>query len=169
MFEQVSNIDGVIIKKLVNNSDVRGRLVETFRIDELPEGITPAMSYINFTNPGFWRGPHEHKIRIEIFAFPGPGTIRTTLWDNKKESKTYRKKMVLITGERDPALIIIFPGIVHVIENVSNDQQALLINYPTTLFKGWGRKEEFTDEIRYENDGSEFWKDFLFGKGKHEY
>lgn len=156
-----SEIEGIIIKNLVNHADSRGRLVETFRIDELPEGVRPVMSYVNFTKPGYWRGPHEHRERIEIFAFPGPGNLTVTLWDNRPDSPTFGEKVSFIAGEKDPLLLIIYPGIVHVVDNSIGNDDALLINYPTTLFKGWGRTEEFTDEIRYENDGSIFWRDFV--------
>jgi len=161
IIKNVEIMDGVIEKRLIKNVDYRGHLIETFRIDELPEGISPVMSYVNFTQPGFWRGPHVHHQRTEIFAFPGPGNLRIVLWDNRIDSKTYLGRKIVYAGEDNPMLITIYPGIVHLIENISKNKDALIINYPNTLFKGWGRREEFTDEIRYENDDSIFWNDYL--------
>jgi dTDP-4-dehydrorhamnose 3,5-epimerase len=112
-------MDGVIIKGLVSHADARGRLVETFRIDELPKGVRPVMSYVNFTKPGFWRGPHEHRERIEIFALPGPGNLAVTLWDNRPDSLTFGSKMFFTAGELNPLLLIIYPGIVHVLDNIT--------------------------------------------------
>jgi len=161
VIEDVSKIDGVIEKRLTKHLDFRGHLIETFRIDELPKGINPVMSYVSITQPGYWRGPHVHKERTEIFAFPGPGNFRIVLWDNREESETYLKRKILFAGEDSPVLMIISPGIIHVIENISKTKDALLINYPNTLFKGWGRKEDFVDEVRYEDDDSLFWEDFI--------
>ena len=158
--KEVLIIEGVTEKKLTKHLDYRGHLVETFRIDELPEDVTPVMSYVSITQPGFWRGPHEHHERTEVFAFPGPGNLRIILWDNRKDSPTYLKRKIVYAGEDSPMLITIAPGIVHLIDNISPNKDALLINYPNTLFKGWGRKEEFTDEVRFENDGSLFWNDY---------
>lgn len=158
--ENTEKIDGVIEKKLIKNLDFRGHLIETFRIDELPNGIKPVMSYVSLTQPGYWRGPHVHKERTEIFAFPGPGNFRVILWDNRENSSTYLKRKIIHAGEDRPTLLVISPGIVHVVENITKSKDALLINYPNTLFKGWGRNEEFTDEIRFEHDDSIFWKDF---------
>ena len=48
-------IEGVVIK-LVKRVDERGFLIETFRIDELPEGLQPLMSYVSYTEPGITTG-----------------------------------------------------------------------------------------------------------------
>ncbi|MGE5351552.1 MAG: dTDP-4-dehydrorhamnose 3,5-epimerase [Ignavibacteriales bacterium] len=156
-----AEIKGVIAKQLPKHLDSRGHLIETFRIDELPDGVRPVMSYVNFTQPGVIRGPHEHKEKLEIFAFPGPGNMRIFLWDNRADSETYRMRKIFCGGEDSPLLLIVPPGIVHLIENISRTKDAMLINYPTTLFKGWGRKEVFTDEIRYDMDDSIFLQDYM--------
>ncbi|KAB2921683.1 MAG: dTDP-4-dehydrorhamnose 3,5-epimerase [Bacteroidetes bacterium] len=166
----VEALEGVIVKELPAFSDHRGGLVETFRIDDLPEFVRPVMSYVSFTRPGRYRGPHEHHVRYEVFAFPGPGDALVTLWDNREWSPTRNGKMVIAAGASKPRLVVIPPGIVHVVENDSAED-LLLVNYPTTLYKGWGRDKEFTDEVRYEHDESPFWKDYaedLKGRHRHE-
>jgi dTDP-4-dehydrorhamnose 3,5-epimerase len=110
---------------------------------------------------GVIRGPHEHKEKVEILAFPGPGNMRIFLWDNGVDSETYRMRKIVYGGEDSPLLLIVPPGIVHLIENISRTKDAMLINYPTTLFKGWGRSEDFVDEIHYDTEDSIFLKDFL--------
>jgi dTDP-4-dehydrorhamnose 3,5-epimerase len=159
--ENTNSIVGVIEKQLIVNLDHRGYLMEAFRMDDLPEGLQPLMSYISFTQPGCFRGPHEHLERVEMFVFPGPGNFRITIWDNRKESITYKKRKICFAGENNPKSIIIYPGIVHVVENISNSKVALLINYPNTLFKGWGRNQDFVDEIKHNNNNDIFWEDFL--------
>ena len=155
-----SFIKGLFIKDLEKHADHRGSLMETFRIDELAEDVRPAMSYVTFTKFGFYRGPHVHHKRVELFAFPGPGTHRIIVWDGREESPTYHQKEIIIAGEDDPKLLVIYPGLVHVVEAIDPDQESLLINHPTTLFRGWGRKEDFTDEVKYEDDDSFYWREY---------
>jgi len=168
MFEDTDNINGVIEKLLEVHTDERGKLIETFRLDELPNNIQPVMSYISYTKYGFYRGPHEHKERTEIFVFPGPGDLRIILWDNRKDSKTYLNRKIIFAGENLPKLILISPGIVHVIENITQSKEALLINYPNTLFKGWNRQEEWTDEILHDSENNVYFKDFMSIKTNHQ-
>jgi len=161
LIKNVDKIEGVFEKDLISHLDIRGHLIEAFRIDDLPENIKPVMSYVTFTQYGFYRGPHEHKERIEIFVCPGPGNLRIILWDNRKKSSTYLMRKIIYAGEDNPKQIVIYPGIVHIIENITKSKNAILINFPTTLFKGWGRNEEWIDEIRHDKKNNIFWKDFL--------
>ncbi|MGI6774355.1 dTDP-4-dehydrorhamnose 3,5-epimerase family protein [Acetomicrobium sp.] len=100
-------IEGVVIKKLVKHVDERGFLVETFRIDELPEGLRPLMSYVSYTEPGITRGPHEHKAQTDIFSFIGPGNFMVKLWDNRRDSKTYGNYMKFFAGEDNPLTVVV--------------------------------------------------------------
>jgi dTDP-4-dehydrorhamnose 3,5-epimerase len=142
-------IEGVIIKRLVKHVDERGFLVETFRLDELPEDVQPVMSYVSYTEPGVARGPHEHIEQTDIFSFIGPGNFMVKLWDNRKGSATYGSCMKFFAGEDNPMTVIVPPGVVHGYKNVSKTTRGVVINYPDKLFMGWGRSEE-ADEIRHE-------------------
>lgn len=145
-------IPGVIIKKIKKNSDSRGWLLECLRNDEIDKEIYPVMSYISMTYPGKVRGPHEHTSQTDYFCFPGPSTFRIYIWDNRKSSPTYSRKMEVEAGEDNPAIIIIAAGIVHGYKNIG-EKEGLVINYPNTLYAGWGGKEKI-DEIRYEQDSN---------------
>ena len=81
-------IEGVIMEKLTKFTDERGFLVETFRMDNLPDNLQLVMSYVSYTKPGIARGPHEHLEQTDIFCFIGPGNFKIKLWDNREESKT---------------------------------------------------------------------------------
>ena len=153
-------IGGVIVTRLVRNVDQRGFLMETFRDDTLPQGLRPAMSYISMTEPGVARGPHEHRAQTDIFAFPGPGTFRIVLWDNRDASPTRGTKMTLVGGVDDPIALIVPPGVVHAYRNTSRAERGMVLNYPDALYAGWGRKDP-VDEIRHEVDGDPFFTDFL--------
>jgi len=153
-------IEGVIIKKLTRFSDERGYLVETFRIDNLPDKITPVMSYTSYTKTGVARGPHEHEEQTDIFYFMGPGNFKIKLWDNRKNSKSFENYIEMIGGKDNPIQIVVPPGVVHGYRNISEETDGMVINYPDKLYRGWGKKEE-VDEIRHEDKEDEFYLDFI--------
>ncbi len=143
-------IEGIIIEKLTKFSDERGFLVETFRIDNLPDNLQPVMSYVSYTKPGIARGPHEHNKQTDIFCFIGPGNFMIKLWDNRKASKTFGYVMEVIGGEDNPIRVIVPPGVVHGYKNISQEVMGMVLNYPNKLYRGCARKEE-VDEIRHED------------------
>ena len=153
-------IKGVIIDKLTEFVDERGFLVETFRVDILPEGLRPVMSYISYTKPVIARGPHEHLKQTDIFCFMGPSNFKIKLWDNRKESRTYGCCMEIIGGEDNPIRVIVPPGVVHGYKNISKEVAGMVLNYPDKLYRGLDRKEE-VDEIRHEDKEDEFYLDFI--------
>lgn len=141
-------IEGVIIKNLQKFEDARGWLAEIFRSDETP--YKPAMAYVSETKPGIIRGPHEHVKQSDCFVFLGPGNFELYLWDGREGSQTKGEYLKQEFGEKNPALIIIPPGIVHGYKCVSQNN-GWCINLPDKLFKGEGKKEE-SDEIRWEGN-----------------
>lgn len=154
------DIEGVHVQKLVKYVDERGSLIETFRLDTLPEGLEPQMGYVSYTEPGMARGPHEHRKQTDIFAFIGPGNLKVQLWDNRAESPTCRNTMVLFGGEDNPILVVVPPGVVHGYRNISKTIRGMVLNYPDQLFRGERKKEE-VDEIRHEDAEDEFYQDFI--------
>ena len=156
------DIEGVHVVKLVKFVDERGFLIETFREDMLPQKIQPQMSYVSYTEPGVSRGPHEHRHQTDVFAFIGPGNLKVVLWDNRKESATFGSTMTCFAGADNPLLMVVPPGVVHGYRNISKTERGMVINYPDKLFKGWDKKEP-VDEIRHEDQGDEFYRDFISG------
>ena len=146
----IGQIDGVIARDLVRHSDPRGWLVELFREDELDPAHRPVMAYVSMTGQGVARGPHEHAQQADAFAFLGPSTFRLYLWDNRKDSPSYRRRQVMEAGAVRPLMVIIPPGVVHAYRNLGSEP-GMVINYPNRLFAGWGRTEP-VDEIRHEHD-----------------
>lgn len=152
-------IEGVIIEKLIKFTDERGFLVETFRKDTLPDNLRPIMSYVSYTKPEIVRGPHEHLKQTDIFCFIGPGNFRIKLWDNRKDSETFRCCMEMVGGKDNPIRVVAPPGVVHGYKNFSQEVDGIVLNYPDKLYRGWDRKEE-VDEIRHEDKEDEFYLDF---------
>ena len=141
-------IQGVKIQKLKKYSDPRGWLCEVHRNDKTK--YRPAMAYISYTKYGQVRGPHEHVKQSDRFIFIGPGSFKLYLWDNRKKSKTYRKKMVVEGGEDNSASVLIPPGVVHGYKCLTK-KGSYVLNLPDKLFMG-KRKKQKVDEIRWEND-----------------
>jgi dTDP-4-dehydrorhamnose 3,5-epimerase len=152
-------IDDVIIIPLKKYVDERGFLTETMRLDMLPEGLRPEMSYTSYTEPGTGRGPHEHIHQTDIFSFIGPGNFKVYLWDNRKKSSSYGNRMIIFGGEDNPLSLIVPPGIVHGYKNISKTCRGMVLNFPDKLYAGWGKKEE-VDEIRHENEKNFFYEEF---------
>jgi len=157
---KIGEIEGVEIIKLNNFTDKRGRLIETFRIDNLPDGIKPVMSYVSWTKPGISRGPHEHEKQTDVFTFMGAGMFKIKLWDNRKNGVTFGNKMIIDAGVDNPVTLIVPPGVVHGYKNISKKTPGMVINYPDKLYKGAGKKEE-VDEIRHEDREDWFFIDFI--------
>jgi dTDP-4-dehydrorhamnose 3,5-epimerase len=157
---KTGEIEGVVIKKLVKNVDERGFLIETFRLDTLPEGLAPRMSYTSYTEPGVGRGPHEHESQTDLFAFIGPGNFKVYLWDNRKKSSTFGNKKIVFAGDDNPLFVIVPAGVVHGYKNISKAVRGMVLNYPDALYRGQGKKQP-VDEIRHEDRGDEFFEDFV--------
>jgi dTDP-4-dehydrorhamnose 3,5-epimerase len=108
------------------------------------------MAYISLSEPGVQRGPHEHVDQADLFCFIGPSNFKLRLWDNRKDSETYRYIMTLFVGADNPQAVIVPKGVVHGYRNVGSIQ-GMVINCPNQLFMGEGKKEPI-DEIRHEDE-----------------
>lgn len=139
-------IEGVIIKKLQKYEDSRGWLAEVWRSDETDYRFS--MAYIGATKPGVVRGPHEHIKQSDCFIFLGPGDFELHLWDRREGSATSGGYFKEIFGDKNPAMIIVPPGVVHGYKCVSSID-GWCTNFPDKLYKGEGKKAE-VDEFRWE-------------------
>lgn len=132
--------------------DLRGWLVELFRIDELPPAFQVAMSYLSMTKPGVTRGPHEHEYQADYFCFLGPSDFELYLWDNRKGAVSFRSLEVHRVGVSRPMAILVPPGVVHAYKNVG-ESDGWVFNAPDQLYAGKHREGPI-DEIRWETETS---------------
>lgn len=143
---QDSNIHGVFYLPLQTFKDERGSLTELFRVDALSSipvaNLNPLMGYYSVTESGVARGPHEHETQTDLFVFMH-GKFELHLWD-KKGNKT-----TIVVGESYPCVVVVPPGVVHGYRNIGT-KPAVSMNFPNTLYKGWGKCQAI-DEIRHEN------------------
>src|SRR4051812_18957651 len=147
---RAGTIPDVIIKPLTVYQDQRGWLCEYYRHDQLQREYWPVMAYHSLTHPGIARGPHEHVRQADYFCFIGPSDFKLHLWDNRKDSPTYRVYQTEVVGASGPASVIIPPGVVHAYRNVGAEP-GLVFNAANQLSRGEGKKEP-VDEIRHEHD-----------------
>jgi dTDP-4-dehydrorhamnose 3,5-epimerase len=143
-------IDGIRWSPLARHDDERGWLSELFRQDEVAPEHCPVMAYLSVTEPGQFRGPHEHAHQTDCFCFLGPSTFRVYLWDNRPASATFRNFQTRVAGVSSPARLIVPPGVVHAYRNIGA-VPGLVFNGPNRLYRGPGKKEP-VDEIRHEKE-----------------
>lgn len=143
-------IEGVVATPIRKFTDERGWLAEIFRHDELEAEFHPAMCYVSVTLPGVLRGPHEHVVQADFFAWVGPGTFLVTLWDNRPGSPTYLNRMELVMGAENPGSVLVPRGVVHCYR-CTGQEPGLVLNCPNRLFQGPGKAFP-VDEVRHEAD-----------------
>lgn len=152
MIYRDGTIHDVTIRRLTRHADGRGWLTELYRLDEVPDGFAPVMSYVSMTRPDVARGPHEHRDQADCFCFIGPSTFRLYLWDSRPDSPTFGQRQVVEGGDGDPLLAIVPAGVVHAYRNLGG-VDGLVFNAPDRLYAGPGKKEP-VDEVRHEDDPS---------------
>ena len=124
-------IEGVKIKKLKVIPDERGRLMEMLRCDD--DFFTKfGQAYMTAAYPGVVKGWHYHKIQADNLIII-KGMMKVVLYDDRKNSKTYKEINEFFVGEHNPALIHIPAGILHGFKCIS-EAEAICINIPTELY-----------------------------------
>jgi dTDP-4-dehydrorhamnose 3,5-epimerase len=144
-YEEVASFFNGLVKVRVIKSynDPRGMVSEVFRVDA---DIThdSKMCYISETNPFIMRGPHfHHNQRDEFITWKN--RMCYMFYDPSSDTSEY-----YITDPKDIVNVSVEKGIVHSYRNIDILDTSYTLNFPTSLFKGYNKKEE-VDEIRYED------------------
>lgn len=104
-------IDGVKTKKINHIHDDRGFLAEILKFGEETFFEIKQTSYTE-TYPGVIKAFHWHKRQVDIW-FVVRGMAQVVLYDLREDSPTYKETDVLYSGEENPFLILIPPGVAH--------------------------------------------------------
>jgi len=104
-------IDGVAVRRAKVIPDERGRLGEIMRADD-PWFEKFGQVYFTSTYPGVVKAWHYHKKQFDHF-YVIKGTLKITLYDERKDSPTYGTVNELYLGEHCPGLLRIAPGVQH--------------------------------------------------------
>ncbi len=124
-------IEGVKIKKLKVIPDERGRLMEMLRCDD--DFFTKfGQAYMTTAYPGVVKGWHYHKIQADNMIII-KGMMKVVLYDDRKNSKTYKELNEFFAGEHNPVLIHIPAGVLHGFKCTS-EAEAICINIPTEAY-----------------------------------
>ena len=137
-------IKGVKTKQLKPIPDERGRVMEILRKDET-EFIKFGQVYITTAYPGVVKGWHYHKKQTDNMAVI-KGMMKLVLYDNRKDSPTYKEINEFFIGEHNPMLVQIPNLVLHGFKCIS-ETEAMVINCPTEVYN-----RETPDEHRIDPD-----------------
>jgi len=138
----------VRVVPLVAHVDDRGYLIEILRqID--PHFIKFGQVYI-VGNPvrGTIRAWHKHAVLWDCF-FISHGSAKFGLFDDRPESSTYRQTQTVVTGSRNPSLLVVPPGVFHGWVSLEDDTQ--LISIASEVYN-----REQPDEVRVPPNAFDF-------------
>ncbi len=104
-------INDVHVKHITRIPDDRGFFAEVLKFGEESFAEIKQTSYTE-THPGVIKAFHWHKKQTDIW-FVASGMAQVVLHDLRKASPTFQETTVLYTGEDNPLLISIPPGVAH--------------------------------------------------------
>jgi dTDP-4-dehydrorhamnose 3,5-epimerase len=121
-------IDGVIITKLRKIPDERGAIYHMLRNDDKHFQKFGEI-YFSIAYPGVIKGWHEHSKQIQNYCVVD-GMIKLVMYDNRKESLTYKKLQELFMGDENYCLVTIPTGIIMGYKCIGN-KKSILANCST--------------------------------------
>lgn len=140
-------IEGVATKRLKVVPDERGRVMEMLRADdEMFQEF--GQVYMTTAHPQVVKAWHMHKKQTDYLTAVC-GMAKVALYDDREDSPTRGEVDEFFTGEHNPLLIRIPPGVYHGYKCIS-DQEVIIINCPTEVYD-----HENPDEYRlppHDND-----------------
>lgn len=140
-------IDGVIIKNLITHSDERGFFREIFRFTEDFPNVTVGQLSHSLVNEGVIKAWHGHLIQSQ-WNYVVSGRIKVVLYDDRKNSKTFKESMEFLVGENESAKAYFFPcGVLH---------GYMCLNGPMNIVYVTSSTYDITDEIRKSDSDIDF-------------
>lgn len=137
-------IAGVVLERLLPNSDHRGELVELLTTRD--GSIEPIVHVYQVTAaPGSYRGWVYHKWQSDRLHYV-LGELEVSLIDVRRDSLTSGNRMVLCLGGALKARLTIPPFVAHSVRNLGNEP-ASFINMPTRCYD-----PNNPDKFRFEGD-----------------
>ena len=112
-------IKDVIVKDLRIIPDERGSIMHM--VKNLDNKFIFGEVYFSTAYPGVIKGWHEHTVQTQNYAVI-KGMIKLVLFDNRKNSSTYKNLQEIFIGIKNYKLITIPPGIINGYKNISNEE-----------------------------------------------
>jgi len=124
-------IQGVKTIPLIVRADDRGYLIEIARRTggNEPHAVIHKFGQVYLVGDvarGTIRAFHKHEVLWDWF-FISHGSAKFVLKDDRRDSPTYGEMMTIVTGERNPMLIIVPPGVYHGWMALEDDTQMVSI------------------------------------------
>ena len=124
-------IVGVVIKQLKSFPDGRGFFREIFRANE---PIFEGGQFMQWSHSSMVKNVvkawHYHHVQTDWWYVP-LGQVDTVLFDNREESPTYKKKLVIRMGEGNEVCVRIPPGVLHGCKVISEQAHLFYITSET--------------------------------------
>ena len=106
-------IDGVKIVELATHEDERGFFREIFRFSEQFGDVPVGQLSHSLVKKGVIKAWHGHVYQSQ-WNYVISGQIKVVLYDNRKDSSTYKKTMKFVAGDGAKPLAYFFPpGVLH--------------------------------------------------------
>ena len=121
-------IQDVLITKLKKIPDERGAIFHMLREDD-PHFKKFGEIYFSTAYPGIIKGWHEHTKQTQNYAVVD-GMIKLVLYDNRKNSKNFKKIQEIYMGDLNYLLVTIPTGIINAYKCIS-ETKSILANCST--------------------------------------
>ena len=106
-------IDGVKIISLTTHGDERGFFREIFRFPKQFKGLSVGQLSHSMVKQGIIKAWHGHVYQSQ-WNYVVSGQIKVALYDDRKDSSTYKKTIEFIVGDEVESIAYFFPlGILH--------------------------------------------------------
>ena len=102
-------IEGVVVKRLDQIPDERGKVMHFMRCDD-PDFVGFGEVYFSMVFPGVVKGWHLHKVMTLNYTVP-VGIIKLVLYDAREDSPTRGQLMELFIGEGNYSRVTVPPGV----------------------------------------------------------
>ena len=146
----MSEIEGVNIKQLRKIPDERGSIMHMMRNDD--ENFEKfGEIYFSTAYPGVIKGWHEHTKQVQNYAVVY-GMIKLVLFDNRKDSKTFKNLKEIFLGDLNYVLVRIPTGVINGYKCIG-DKTAIVANCATIPHIQDGemiRHDPYSKDINYE-------------------
>ncbi|MBI2611201.1 dTDP-4-dehydrorhamnose 3,5-epimerase family protein [Candidatus Gottesmanbacteria bacterium] len=142
-------IEGVMVKDLFRHPDDRGYFEEIIRVTDpfFQEGFGQLSR--SFMRQGVVKAWHVHKTQIDWW-FVFRGTLQVALYDQRRESKTYKRLIYFEWDESEDVAIKIPPLIAHGLKVIKNEAILVYITSKTYNPKEEGRIDPKDKEIGFD-------------------
>lgn len=107
-----NNIKDINVISLKTYVDDRGYLIEIVRATDPFFKKFGQVYVVGSTSKGTIRAFHKHK-KLWDYFYIANGSAKYAFYDDRKDSKTYKKIDTIVLTQRDPSLIIVPPGVYH--------------------------------------------------------